>query len=396
MLELSPFFIFKKLNVVKKIKYWIKKQFDSTLGLGGWISSNVLLRTSGNYYRSFAYSCINARAENVTKASIYLFDGKKEITEEHQFLEIINGYNSYRQSFKDLIYLLSVNLDLYGVGYFFIGRNLFGIPIELISIPSTQMRYNINNTGDKIEYFEENRAGRSYRYSPEDIIFFRLPSPDNMFGGKATASACRHTLNIDEYQLMYQDKFYQNDAKLSGIIESQNELDDEQYKRLKDQFDTQYSGAINSGKTLILEGGMNYKVAQANPRQLDYVESRKNTRDEILSIFRVPKTILGITDDVNRANAEAGMHSFLENTIIPFSNHIYPKINIFVKENFGKNYSIKYDFSLAEDPNVQIARDKMLIETGTVTRNEIREQYGYEPRKESFADKLILPSNYIN
>jgi capsid portal protein len=57
------------------------------------------------------------------------------------------------------------------------------------------------------------------------------------------------------------------------------------------------------------------------------VESRRFTRDEILAIFKVPKSVIGITDDVNRASALTAERTFYKSCIEPISKLIQETIN---------------------------------------------------------------------
>jgi len=43
---------------------------------------------------------------------------------------------------------------------------------------------------------------------------------------------------------------------------------------------------------------------------MDFIESMKFTRDDILTAFKVPKPLVAVVDDVNRANAETAMFIF--------------------------------------------------------------------------------------
>ena len=60
---------------------------------------------------------------------------------------------------------------------------------------------------------------------------------------------------------------------------------------------------------------------------MDYIESLRFTRDDILVAFHVPKPIVAITDDVNLANAQTAMTIFLSETIYPELVRLEEKIN---------------------------------------------------------------------
>jgi hypothetical protein len=63
-------------------------------------------------------------------------------------------------------------------------------------------------------------------------------------------------------------------------------------------------------RVAILEGGMKWIDRSFTQRDMQFVEAREVKRDTILEAFGFPKPMLGITSDVNRANAEAAEYVF--------------------------------------------------------------------------------------
>ncbi len=62
-----------------------------------------------------------------------------------------------------------------------------------------------------------------------------------------------------------------------------------------------------------------------NQQDLDFLESRKFSRDEILAMFKVSPGMLGSVENVNRANLDAG---FYINAVI----NVVPRIRQFVRQ----------------------------------------------------------------
>jgi phage portal protein BeeE len=48
----------------------------------------------------------------------------------------------------------------------------------------------------------------------------------------------------------------------------------------------------NSHKIAVLDNGLKYNEYKVSQKELDFVESRRFTRDEIFAIFKVPKSIV--------------------------------------------------------------------------------------------------------
>ena len=146
---------------------------------------------------------------------------------------------------------------------------------------------------------------------------------------------------------------------------------------------TLYEGADNAGRTLILESGIKAKSYRNSPKDVEILPSRKAIRDEILSIFRVPKTILGISDDVNRANARESLRSFYDNTIKPFARLcIESKLNVFITENYGSEFFIEMDYSFEIDRELQLKAIEIYSKYNIATKDEIREMEGFGKEKQ--------------
>ncbi len=112
---------------------------EELFGSSGYLGLNY--QRSYDNYKSYAYACINTRAENVSKAKIILYkisdEGKinKEL-KKHPFLEIARNPNRRGHAFKELLHKISSSLDLYGNAYLYIHRFSNGKPAGFYHLPS--------------------------------------------------------------------------------------------------------------------------------------------------------------------------------------------------------------------------------------------------------------------
>lgn len=210
-----------------------------------------------------------------------------------------------------------------------------------------------------------------------EFIYFYLPDPQNILVPKSTSNASSYQLDINGFQLKHQSSFFKNNARIDGVMSTDDNLTPEQMERYGTEWAKKYAGTDKAGKTAFIGGGLKYQQINATPKEMDYVEGRKQIRDEIWSMFRVPPTIFGATENVNRSVAFAMLISFMQNTIIPFAKPIRERVNGFIKTNFGKEYEVEFDYSLEEDPDTQIKTNTLLINSGAITPNELREVYNY-------------------
>jgi HK97 family phage portal protein len=375
------------LKLTQKIKNIFKPEVKSAESLSYQQLANLLQLNSfdnnEDYYRSYAYSCINARAEKLAMAKVLLYkrQGKEtiEVEDENELAKwFLTSNNTAEQSLTDLLYLTSANEDLSGRCMFVINRGIKDIPIEFQFVSGTQIIQTwVNQFGviAKVQY--QNILGSISEVNYGDFIFFYLPNPSSPLKHKATVTALKYQLDIDLFQSKHQSKFYKNNARIDGLLTTDQNLNKDTFDKLKDDWNKNYTGELNPGKTAFIHSGLKYQSTGSTAKEMDYVESRKAIRDEIYSILRVPKVALGVTEDVNKSSAYISMLSFMKNTIIPFARPIEQKLNSFIKNNFGKEYSVKFDYSLEEDPQVVLSTNKLLIDSGAITLNELRTANNY-------------------
>ncbi|BAS17620.1 uncharacterized protein RBE_0759 [Arthrobacter sp. Hiyo8] len=84
----------------------------------------------------------------------------------------------------------------------------------------------------------------------------------------------------------WNQQLFANGARPSLIFQTDQPLDDDAYARWKAQFADDHTGTNSAYKPLLIEGGK-ATPWMLNQQDLDFLESRKFSRDEILAMFKV-------------------------------------------------------------------------------------------------------------
>jgi SPP1 gp7 family putative phage head morphogenesis protein len=111
-------------------------------------------------------------------------------------------------------------------------------------------------------------------------------------------------------------------------------------------------------------------------KDMDFPNLQSAMMNKILAGFRVPRTVLGITDDVNRANAEATDYVFAARTIKPKMKMICTYLNEFLVPRYGSDLYLSFKDPVPE--NRQLKIEEMKAATGgqpVMSVNEAREEY---------------------
>ena len=126
-----------------------------------------------------------------------------------------------------------------------------------------------------------------------------------MLAGFGVVQGIAQWIDADNYQTEFNRRFFLNGAKVGGYLESDTARSPEMLEYMKKSFEALFKGVDNAYRIAALPKGTTFKEGTTSQKEMDFVEGKKDSRDSILAGFRVPRTVLGITDDVNRANAEA-------------------------------------------------------------------------------------------
>lgn len=114
--------------------------------------------------------------------------------------------------------------------------------------------------------------------------------------------------------------FFRNDARPGGVIElglePDQEITDDEWKIMKRRWNENHEGVTRANRVGFLERG-SWKDVQQTIKDMEYSGIRNLTRDQILEAFRIHKHSMGISEDVNRANATAANSLLTENTVRP-------------------------------------------------------------------------------
>lgn len=331
----------------------------------------------------YVYACVSKIAEKYASIDFRLkriINGKGDVKEvkNHEILDIIYKPNQFFTK-EEFFEADVINRKLSGDSYIVKIRNNYGQVVELW--PYRPDLVEIVTDPDKyISHYNITKDdGSKKKIEPSDMIHIKYPSPLNQFLGLSPLSAAKSRINTENYATAYQENFFINNARPDAMLETDQNLSPTQRKELKESWEKNHKGKGKNSKVGFLWGGLKYHQISLNQQEMDYIESMKFTREDIMLAFKTPKPILGITEDVNRANAEASMQIFLSETIIPETRRLINKLNEeLIIPDFGDEYFLEF-----VDP-VPVDRVQRLAELTAgvdrwITRNEARSETGFDP-----------------
>jgi HK97 family phage portal protein len=357
-------------------------------GVFGFFSNNsfpsMTEREQLKAYRGWVYACVNVIAQMVAQMDLKLMQKEGEDwkeTEDQPILETLKRVNDW-QSFFDLIFATESFLQLDGNAYWYLVRNNKKEIVEIWNLDPTKMSIYKSKKDFVSGYSFMNETGVKIPLEVNEILHIHHFHPLNPYKGFGTVAAAALAIDTDTFAAEYQRNFFGNSAMPSAVLSTDQKLSQDQYDRIKGNWDARYKGVQNSSKLALLEAGLKFQPLNPTAKEMQFTEGRKNLRDEILAIFRVPKVILGITEDVNYAAATATEYVFTKFVIKPEIQFLVSKLNEFLIPLFGLDTAqFKFGFTdpVPENLDQKRADRDSGIEHSYLTINEARAEMDYDP-----------------
>ena len=296
------------------------------------------------------------------------------------FIDMMNQPNPLFEMTSGAVWrLLQIYLELKGEGYFLFEFDAVGRPVELWPMPPNWVQqtpylghpfYEIKSTDGQI------------RQIPVDDIFCmkNLNPLDPYKRGLGAAEALADEIETDEYAAKFQKKFFYNDATPALLITAPG-IQTNQRKRFYEQWNATYQGPFNSHKIAVLDGEVTVTKLAENMRDMDMMQGREFLRNAVLEHFGVPREIMGITENSNRATADAAQYIYAQNVLMPRLERREEAINTQILPFYGEGLVWHFDDIVphSQEFDKGVALDGW--NAGLLTKDEARELIGQEPCK---------------
>ncbi|CAB4151782.1 Phage head morphogenesis domain containing protein [uncultured Caudovirales phage] len=282
---------------------------------------------------------------------------------------------------RDFVYLTFAYKDLTGNAFWRIEK-IAGKTIITPLIPTKifPVMENKDGTGQLLGYIYYDGV-RKIMLLPDEVLHDRYPNPANPFWGKGALQRISAWVDTDTFATEFNKVFFENGASFGGMIES-DALTEANIKLIKQGFIMNHTGARNAHKIGVLPKGAKWVEGKGSMNDMQFEQLSARSRDNILAGFGVPKSIAGIVDDVNRANAEASEYVFMKHTMKPKMDRFIDFLNMQVVPLFDKTGSIYIDTEVyipINEEALQRSIEVSLAKQPYRTVNEVRSQAGLPP-----------------
>jgi phage portal protein BeeE len=129
-------------------------------------------------------------------------------------------------------------------------------------------------------------------------------------------------------------------------------LSDTEWTTFQQRWAESHRGVRNAHTVAMLEFGAKWIDANVTQRDMEFPELRRASREEIREAFAIHGQVLGISENVNRANAEAGEYGWAKRHMVPRAERIKDALNgpfLRLFKGSAKGYEFAYSNPIPED-----------------------------------------------
>lgn len=200
----------------------------------------------------------------------------------------------------------------HGEGYLGIFRDRRGRITDLIPLPTEGRTIRRDQATGQL-WYDFTVDGLTRTFAPSDLVIVFFDTYDGLYG-KGVLALAKATIAADAGAQKYARKFYQNGARMSGIVEVATDLGREGREKIRKSFD-QYA-ADSMFKVAVLDRGMKYTPIGLNQRDAQFVESRKFTVEETSRFTGIPEYMLQSGKQAYSSNEQQQL-DFVVSTLQP-------------------------------------------------------------------------------
>lgn len=208
------------------------------------------------------------------------------------------------------------------------------------------------------------------------MLHFLLHSYNGINGVSLLTYAAR-TLNITNASENSAKNFFSNGMNVNGLLKVNTPINQKQKDEIRTSWNQAYNGS--SGGLAIINANMDYTQLQLSPEDSQLLSSRQFNVSDIARFFNLNPVLLGGESSASYSSLEMLQNSFLVHTLQPYLSMIESELNRKLLKPSESNLEIILETNeiLRIDKQSQASYYKTMIDSGILSRNEVRKELGY-------------------
>ena len=343
----------------------------------GWLgavhagSNTSLVQGSDSLQLAAVYACVSKISDTIASMGVSVEkrekDGSREPLSQHPASYMMGVEpNEHMGAYEFWQMIISDSL-LYGQGHALITPD----KKEMYWIPATEIEHTIDRKTGKKYY--------KYHGAPTPIPSERILEI-KAFRGESPTKIQLQNLKTAKSVQNFGATFFENGGMLGGILTTKEPLSLEQMQQASERWRQEYMGSGNAHKVAILGGGFNYQPLSVPLEQLQFLQSKQYSTEEIARFYSIPPAMIGMDGNTAYSNYEQQVLQFFQGTILPWVRRIELEVERKVlRDDDSLSCRFDVDSLLRADSTSRAQYYHQLLSDGVFSIDEVRRKEGLGP-----------------
>ncbi len=288
--------------------------------------------------------------------------------------------------------VLMSNAFWHGFGAVWNRRDSSGRVVQRLPLPTECCSILKDREGGQY-WYQYNVDGMVKKFSNYELSLLFFETYDGIHG-RGFLHLAREAIAVDAMAQRYGKKFYQNGARLSGIVEIDSDADRKTRDKVKAEF--QSYATDDAFAVAVLDRDMKYTPLGLNQRDSQFIESREFSVEEVARFSGVPKHMLQTGKESYNSNAQQRLN-YVTDVLLPYvvqcENEDSWKLPTPDQKRDGVYIHGTVEALLRADPNTRADFYVKLIEHSVMNPDECRAREELNPVPGGLGKQFLVTKN---
>ena len=352
------------------------------------VASGVTVNNSTALQFSAVYAAVRLLSESVASLPLHTYERLpegKQRSYDHPVAGLLGTSVNPQLSSYAFRETIMGHVLTYGNGYAEIVRDGSGNPEQQLIITPDRVRVE-QETDGSVRYIVD----ESVKLAQDDVFHIAGLGFDGLVGYSPITLA-KQSIGLGLGSERFGGSFFGNSARPAGVLTHPQRLSKEAKENLRDSWRSTYAGVDNSGRTAILEEGVQFTPIGLSNEDAQYLETRQFQVVEIARWYGVPPHMIASMEAATFSNIEHQGIEFVTYSLRPWLVRWEQEVRrkLFADDVYFSEFLI--DGLLRGDTKTRYDGYKVARETGWLSVNEIRSLENLNPVEGG--DQYIQPLN---
>lgn len=372
----------------------LEKIFSATFGLDCGITEDI--RTAERLSPIAAAHRIMTNAQACMPIQFYRkVNGARQPESVPDLNRVLNlRANDTMSSFLERKIVLS-EAFWYGVGYSYIERHPpSGKVTGLIPLPTSGHQVKTDpDTGQRWYIFQVD--GETRRFQSSELLIHFFETYDGKIG-RGVLSLAREAIAGDAAAQRFGRKFYANGARLSGVVQTDDDLSKASRNKIRDEIEQYAAGMDRAFKIAVLDNGLKFSSLGLSQADAQYIQTRQFSVQEVSRFTGIPEYMLQSGKQAYNSNEQQQI-DFLTNTMLPhlIGDEQEMAYKLFSTEQLRKGMYLRHnvDALMRADSRSRAEFYQKMVYSGVYNPDECRALEEKDPIPGGAGQKFFMTKN---